>query len=216
MYQKPFESFYPIDYMKLLKTCRVLLILSSSAILLLQDSGCAKEYSYEGGDSLGYHPILDSFPSGGPPGEFPNCAFCHPTDQTTLGSWNFIAGNSYLCGTTTNSGFMGGYTRTQFTFFGPSACSVDTGIVVSAELPVALDRDRHNIVTNLTAFYYYDHKSPYDIFDSYIERAAFTVTVQSYTYSTGVTIGSFYGTVFKANGDTAYVASGRYKVLVKM
>lgn len=202
--------------MKLLKTCRILFVLSASAILLLQNSSCSKEYSYEGGDSLSYHPILDSLPSGGPVGEFPICSLCRPTDQTALGSWNFISGNSYLCGTTTNSGFMGGYTRTEFTFFGPSACSIDTGIVVSVSLPVPLDRDRHNIVSNQSAFYYYDHKSAYDIFDSDPMRAAFTVTVQSYTYSTGVTIGSFYGTVFKPNGDTAYVASGRYRVLVRM
>ena len=183
--------------------------------LMLHSTGCAKEYSYEGGDTLN-NPIKDSLPSGGPVGEFPVCPLCHPSNSVALGTWNFQVGYSYLCGNTTNSGFMGGYTRTQFTFFGPSACSIDTGIVISASLPVPLDRDRHNIVTNQTAFYYYDHKSAYDIFDSDPMRGVFTVTVQSYTYSTGVTIGTFYGTVFRPDGDTAYVASGRYKVIVKM
>ena len=53
--------------------------------------------------------------------------------------------------------FSTGNAKTDFTFFGPSACSVDTGIVVSVYLPVALDRDQFNLTTQQTAFYYYDH-----------------------------------------------------------
>lgn len=204
------------DCMKLFKFFRLLFSLLSLPLLMMQNSGCAKEYSYEGGDSLIHHPPVDTLPSGGPLGEFPVCALCNQQDGTPLGTWNFKEGGSYLCGSTTNSGFMGGYDRTQFTFFGPSACSIDTGIVVSVFLPAPLDRNLQNISTDKTAFYYYDHHSAYDIFDNDPMRATFTVTVQSYVYATGVTTGTFSGTVFRPNGDSTHISEGRFKVIVKM
>ena len=98
---------------------------------------------------------------------------------------------------------------TDFTFFGPSACSVDTGIVVSVYLPVALDRDQFNLTTQQTAFYYYDHNAAADILDSR-PTSVFSVTVQSFIYSTGIVTGTFGGTVFKANGDSAIITEGRF------
>ena len=64
-----------------------------------------------------------------------------------------------MCGTFSNSGFFADAEK-SFTFFGPSACSEDTGMVVSAHLPVALDQDQYNITVTRTAFHYYDHALP--------------------------------------------------------
>jgi hypothetical protein len=98
----------------------------------------------------------------------------------------------------------------NFTFFGPSACSVDTGIVVSVYLPVPLDQDRYGLSTDETAFYYYDHNSPNDILDSR-HTATFTVVVQSFIYNTGIATGTFNGSVYTVNGDIVQITDGQFK-----
>lgn len=188
-------------------------------ILMMQNSGCQKDYSYEGGDTAVVlrNPGVDSLPVAGATDTtnyLQVCAFCKPASDLAVGTWSFEIGKSYACGSTTNSGFFGGYTKMDITFFGPSSCSGDTGLVLSIYLPVPLDRNRSNVVANLAAFYYYDNNATTDIFDSKPERP-FKVTVESFNISTGIAVGSFSGTVFKANGDTSVVKNGRYKVLIK-
>lgn len=188
-------------------------------MLLLQNTGCEKDYSYEGGDTLTIirGPIIDSLPS--PPDTdtlkvFPDCSLCNSADELSIGTWSFKTGSSYVCGSTTISGFFGGYSKMDITFFGPSACSQDTGLVMSVFLLVPLDRNRSKLVADRAAFYYYDNNAPNDIFDSQSERP-FTVTVQDFDISTGIATGTFKGTVFRANGDTAVIKEGRYKVQIK-
>jgi hypothetical protein len=183
-------------------------------VLLVHNTGCYKEYSYEGGDTTATI-LRDSVPASGPVAkEFPDCSLCDINSNLSVGQWNFKAGNSFLCGGVTNSGFIGGYSKTDFTLFGPSACSIDTGLVISAYLPVPLDRDRVNLTTIRAAFYYYDHHAPKDIFIS-LPTEPFSVTVQSFVYATGIATGTFRGIVYKANGDTAGIADGNFKVLIK-
>jgi len=179
-------------------------------ILLLQNEACTKEYSFEGTnvDTMRTD-TTDTIPS--PPSTFPQCSLCDSSDSLTLGQWSFKTGNAYVCGTFSNSGFFAGAARTAFTFFGPSACSDDTGIVVSVYLPVPLDQDRYEITTANTAFYYYDHNGTSDIFQSRMS-SVFSVTVKSYIYATHIVTGTFNGIVYKANGDTAYISDGRFIV----
>ena len=189
-------------------------------MLTLQNTRCTKEYSYEGRDTaiiVSNPPIPqnDTLPTSLDTVKlFPQCAKCNAADALSVGSWNFKAGNSYLCGGITNSGFFGGNSKMDITFFGPSACSVDTGLVISAYLPVTLDRDRFNITTTQAAFYYYDHNSPEDILDSRSGKG-FSVTIGSFIYATGIATGTFSGTVFKADGDSVLVHEGNYKVYIK-
>ena len=178
-------------------------------ILLLQNTRCAKEYSFEGAkvDSLstgGGDTVISQIPTASS-----QCSLCNPSDPIVLGHWSFKTGDAYQCGTFTNSGFFNGQSKTDFTFFGPSACSVDTGIVVSVYLPVALNRDQFNLTTQQTAFYYYDHHATADIYQSR-HTAVFSVTVQSFIYATGIATGTFSGTVFAANGDSATITEGRF------
>lgn len=179
-------------------------------IILLQ-SGCKKEYSYEGGpalvithDSVVVPPVIVN--------TLPGCSLCRPADELILGKWNFKTGNSFICGSVDASGFIA--EKTAFTFFGPSACSIDTGLVITIYLPVILDQDRNNIFINKAAFYYYDHHAATDILIS-LQTAQFSATIDSYIYATGIATGRFSGTVFKPNGDTAFVRNGNYKVKVK-
>jgi len=183
-------------------------------ILLVQSTGCYKEYSFEGIDTTG---IVRDTVSEAPVSlvkEFPDCLLCDINSDLSIGEWNFKTGNSFLCGGVTNSGFIGGYSRTDFTLFGPSACSIDTGSVISAYLSVPLDRNRANLTTYRAAFYYYDHHAPKDILES-LPSEPFSVTIQSFNYATGIATGTFGGTVYKANGDTTIVTDGKFKVLLK-
>ncbi len=186
-------------------------------ILLLQNSSCKKEYSFEGllNDTMPVNmpaDTLDTITS--PPAIiFSQCDFCNATDEILLGHWGFKAGNAYLCGSFSNSGFFSGQSKTSFTFFGPSACSDDTGLVVSVYLPIPLDRDRNDLSTNQTAFYYYDHNSTNDILASR-PTSVFSVTVQSFNYATGIATGTFDGIVFTATGDSIRITDGRFKALL--
>src|SRR5678815_2195353 len=178
-------------------------------VLLVQNIRCAKEYSFEGAraDTLS-NGSRDSVITQPPTTSFPSCNLCDPSMPITLGHWSFKTGNAYQCGTFTNSGFFSGFEKTNFTFFGPSACSIDTGIVVSVYLPVALDQDQFNIKTDQAAFYYYDHTATDDILQSR-HTAIFSITVQSFFESTGIATGTFSGTVYTPSGDSAHVTEGR-------
>ena len=81
-------------------------------------------------------------------------------------------------------------TNTFFTFFGPTACSIDTGMVLSFYLLVPFDQDRFDVLTSNTAFYYYDHHAPKDIFIS-LPPTPFWVNIECHIYSTGIAIGTF-------------------------
>ena len=178
-------------------------------MLLLQNTGCVKEYSFEGATRDTTPPDTADTTILQPPIIFSQCPLCNASDSFTVGHWSFKAGNAYLCGSYTDAGFFAGNSKTAFTFFGPSACSLDTGIVVSVYLPVPLDRDIYNITTTNTAFFYYDHNAPKDIFISR-PTSTFSVTVESFISATNIVTGTFSGTVFTANGDTAYITEGRF------
>ena len=186
-------------------------------ILLLENSGCIKEYSFEGAqhDTTPVNIPTDTLDTVKLPSAitFPQCAFCDAFDEILLGHWSFKTGNAYLCGSFSNSGFFSGQSKTSFTFFGPSACSDDTGLVVSVYLPIPLDQDRNDLTTNRTAFYYYDHNSPNDILASR-PSSIFSVTVQSFVSATGIATGTFSGIAFTATGDSMRITDGRFKALL--
>ena len=187
--------------------------------LVLQNVSCAKEYSNEGGDTamvtnLPIMPLDSIMPPQDTAKVFSSCAKCDTAADLKVGNWDFKTGSSYACGDVTNSGFFSGNTQKDITLFGPSACSADTGIVVSAFFSVPLDQDRYNLTTTQNEFYYYDNNAPKDIFSSQPEKV-FSVTLESFIYSTHIATGKFSGTVFKANGDTVYIRDGKFKVYIK-
>lgn len=178
--------------------------------ILLLNAACRKEYSYEKGiaivqrDSSRINPVITN--------SFPTCSACKPTDNLLISTWNFKIGNSYLCGTIDAAGTLGD--KTTFTFFGPSACSIDTGLVMTVYLSTVLNTDIFNYTTSKAAFFYYDHFGTKDIFISQA-NAPFSVTVESFIYATRIITGSFKGTVFKPNGDMITLSEGKFKVKLK-
>jgi hypothetical protein len=183
-------------------------------ILLLHTTGCQKEYSFEGLDSAAL--IKDSIPHP-PPGPvgfgFPLCSLCKVNEPLQEGSWNFKTTNSYLCGSTTDGIITSD--KNAFTFFGPSACSLDSGMVITAYIdPFKLVGDVHNITTNKVAFYYYDHNATSYILISQT-GVNFSLTVDSYIETTGIATGTFNGGTFRANGEFIFVKEGRFKVKLR-
>ncbi|MEO7121478.1 MAG: hypothetical protein ABIY62_10290 [Ginsengibacter sp.] len=201
--------------MKHLRQYYFFVLLFCLPMLMLQTTGCYKDYSIESIDTA--RVLRDSPPPAPLPvvsKEFPVCSFCNPSSAISVGHWSFNTGNSFLCGGVTNSGYIGGYSKTDFTFFGPSACSIDTGLVISVYLALPLDKDQFNLTTFQTAFYYYDHHATKDIFIS-MPSKPFSVTVQSFFVATGIATGTFGGTVYKANGDTTDITNGKFTVSLK-
>lgn len=172
-------------------------------------AGCAKEYSFEGG---GTPPPRDTIinPPPPPPPSVPVCHACNNIPGTAFPQWRFRSGNWVTCGSADTAIALGN--RTTFTFFGPSACSVDTGMVITVYLNGdTLNRDRQNIQARTAAFYAYERVTPSYIFMSQGSNS-FSVTIDRYTHSTGIVTGTFRGTVFRANGAAASIDSGRFTV----
>jgi hypothetical protein len=99
--------------------------------------------------------------------------------------------------------------KNRLYFFWTSACSIDTGIVVSVYLRAAVDRDLFNVSTGKTSFYYYNQGTK-DIFIT-LPPLQVTVTVTSFIYATGIATGTVSGKVFTAKGGTACITDGRFK-----
>lgn len=177
--------------------------------IIVQQGACSKEYSYEGGDAA---PVNDTTVIQDSLAPLPEnniyCALCNENDSVALGSWRFSNNQSYFCGTTTDAGFIGAST---FTFFGPSACSADSGMVITVYLPMPFTDDKYQVTSNTVAFYYYDHTSTTDMFIK-LPPLPFSATVESYIQSTGIATGTFEGLVYKADGDTTHIRNGKFKV----
>lgn len=171
-------------------------------------AGCAKEYSFEGSDAR--PPGRDTTVGGGninPPGI---CPACVGNDSQIENKWSLYFSNRLFCGIIDTA--IATPERTGFTFFGPSACSADSGMVITVNLNgVKLDHDITSLTTNRAGFYYYDNVTP-----SYMlitePGQPFTVVLDSYEHTTKMMRGKFSGFAKTANGGSAYLSEGKFKV----
>ncbi len=176
-------------------------------------SGCAKEYSYEGGPANDTLVSIDTVPgtdtSAVPVFGFPFCEGCRNKDDFIAYTWNFKTDTSLLCGTVTNAVITP--ERSGFTFFGPSTCSADTGLVMTVFLNgERLNRNQSNITTNLVTFQYYDNTTFTDIFNSGLRTVSFTI--DSYVHSTGIAKGRFRGSVRAKNNNVVEIKDGKFVI----
>jgi hypothetical protein len=186
------------------------ILLTGMIILYLAGnfSACSKEYSFEGGGT----PAIDTLPPPPvPKPELPVCPACaNYTDPVNLNQWTFNVKQSKACGTTDTA--IINLERTAFTFFGPSTCSADTGLVMTVYLEnESLNRDITNLTINRVAFYYYDRVTPSYIYMSN-HNSPFTVHVDSYQHQTKILTGTFTGNTLKADNSPASITSGKFKV----
>lgn len=179
--------------------------------VLFYNSGCIKEYSYERQNIA--PPVQDStpaLPTPLPAPDFPLCAACEGKDNYEESRWSFKAGDSFLCGIIDTA--IVGPDRNVFTFFGPSACSTDTNMVISVFLESQkLDRSQQNMVIPKVIFYVAKAGAPQYLL---VTRPGtpFTVILNSYDHQTKMTTGTFSGYVFKANGTTTLIHSTKFKL----
>ena len=177
--------------------------------------GCVKEYSYEAGPINNTIPVIDTIPIEDtirPLISFPFCAGCSNTGDFILSTWSYKYAGSILCGSVTNAVITP--ERNGFTFFGPSACSADTGLVMTVFLDAeALDRDQSNITTNLVTFQYYDNTTLSDIFNSGLRSVSFTI--DTYIHATGIAKGRFTGNVRTKDSTAVPIIDGKFAIQFK-
>lgn len=171
--------------------------------------GCIKEYSYEGGTLPPI--IIDTLLPPPPPvtPDFLACDSCEGRDKFEENRWSFKAGNSFVCGIIDTA--IVDSDRRAFTFFGPSACSMDTSMAVSVYLEsYKLDKSQQGLVIPRIAFYF----NKFGMSDHLlINRTGtpFIVTIDSYDHNTKMTIGTYTGNAYKPDGNTLLV-QGKFMV----
>jgi len=191
-------------------------LLTSAALLYATGmTGCAKEYSYEGGLPRRDTTTISADTNRIGPFALPYCYQCNANFGLADNTWSLQFYNSTCCGSFTRAVITP--ERDAFTFFGPSACSTDSGLIFNTFFsPIVFDRDLQNISTNRLAFYYYDNKAAAN--DPYILQGRrdnpMTVVIDRYVHQTGMAVGRFYGYAYSKTGDTVYVKNGRFSIKI--
>ena len=102
--------------------------------------------------------------------------------------------------------------RKAFTFFGPSTCSSDSGLIMTVySLNTSLDKDKTDITTERVLFEYYDNIAPSDMFLSK-PIPGFTFTIEKYDHQSAIATGRFSGTVYTKKDEPVYIKDGKFKI----
>ena len=142
------------------------------------------------------------------PPALPNCAVCVPTMDIALSRWSFKTGSSLICGTDTA---IATSDRNAFTFFGPSACAADKGMILTAYLStLGLQADIFDFRVPYASFFYYHTSQPYILMSRTNE--SFVVTITSYIHATRIATGTFSGTAYQVDGRAVNITDGKFKV----
>jgi len=173
---------------------------------LLVLASCKKEYSFEGGEvtvirdsviNVIQQPYI--------------CQSCIGADDYIEGKWSFYNGGNFYCGIIDTA--IATPARNGFTFFGPSSCSPDSGLVMTINIePTILNQDVFNSTTIKVGMYYYDN-----VVQTYpfMTRPGFnfSLTINSYVHQTRIMTGNFSGYVFKPSGQQTSL-SGKFKLRI--
>lgn len=177
--------------------------------------GCVKEYSFEG-------EMITDFPS---PADstvtldsannfyinFSSCNTC-AANSLPFTRWSFKNGNTLLCGNI--SGAVINEERNAITFFGPSLCNKDSGLIVAAFFyPSKLDRDVSHVEAQSASFQYYDNITPSFVIKSWPPHS-FSLIIDKYVQATRRAIGHFSGYTFTENGDSTFIHSGTFNIIL--
>jgi hypothetical protein len=169
--------------------------------------GCRKEYSYEGGDMA---PVINDTVVNNTTQPY-MCPGCVGADDYIDGKWSFYNGSNFFCGIVDTA--IAAPARDGFTFFGPSTCSADSGLVMTINIePTILNKDVFNSTTIKAGMYYYDNAAQTYPFMTQ-PGLYFSLTIESYIHQTRIMTGKFSGYVFRANGQQTNL-SGKFKIKV--
>lgn len=179
--------------------------------VLLFALGCTREYSYEA-EQAG-SPLLDSVPvvATDTLALLSSCSLC--TGVVPPGSWSLQIDNDIFCRKIDTA--IVNKDRTAFTFFGPSRCSADSGLIISVYLDEpGLVRSRQQLSTGKVAFYYYDN-----VVGGYAQLSKtgkpFQLTISNYDHQTKTAVGNFSGYIYGRDGRESEVKGGSFQTVLK-
>jgi hypothetical protein len=182
----------------------ILKIALPAFVFVLFYCSCKKEYSYEASpittDTTTIPTVIQPY----------ICPACIGNETFQENKWSFRNNGLLRCGEIDTA--ISNPTRTGFTFYGPSACSKDTGMIMTILLDtLRLNRNISNVTYSMSAFYYYDN-----VGNTYIymnrQQSPFTVTIESYTHADRMITGSFSGFGYRTATGGASINSGKFKV----
>lgn len=176
---------------------------------------CEKEYSYENGsaivvpvDSTDTVAAPDTFVTG----TLQNCTACTASSGIATGTWSFKTGVATICGEV-DTAFTLNHERDVLTFFGPSFCGSDSGLIFTVNLSTGLTRNLVNIPATFTAYYYYRTGHP-NILLSYASQP-FNMLFSSYDHATHIANGTFSGTAYSQNGTAVNISGGKFSFVIR-
>ncbi len=186
-----------------------LLILCTLTVWL----GCKKEYSLEG-NPLQIIPIpadtTSARDTAGIAMAFPYCNTCSYSNMAAELTWSFKIDTSLFCGNVTN-GVISPDGK-GMTFFGPSACSRNYGLIITAFFNDAVfTMDQNHLVATHVTLQFYDHTGTSDILQSK-PPLVFGLIFDTYSKFTKQATGSFNGSALNKAGDLVAIKAGRFRV----
>ena len=96
------------------------------------------------------------------------------------------------------------------TFFGPSACTIDTGLIMTAFFDTLLDQDRENVRASRAVIQYYIKNSADDVFRS--REFDLTLIIDKFVKETKLATGHFSGAAFTPSNLRILVESGTFNI----
>lgn len=184
-------------------------------LILFGFASCEKDYSYEGGitrilppDSLiDSIPVKDSVSHILP--EFSPCVFCNNSIPLKESAWTFKIDTTILCGSVDTAIVLG--SRGTFTFFGPTSCVKDSGIIFTIYLsPYELNRDTTNYAVPKVSFYYYHTLAPFILINQ--PTGTFHFVIASYVHATHIATGTFSGVAYRPDGRAVTISDGKFNI----
>ncbi len=179
---------------------------SAFLLLLLLNVSCQKELYWD--REVTALPV-DSITLVNDPGALPTCVSCLQRDTVNAYTWSFKTGTSQLCGRVDTA--IINIDRNSFTFYGPSSCGRDTGMIFTVYLdPVVLTKDTSNLRASYATFYYYHTGAPYVLLSKTAQ--SFNFIISSYVHATKIATGVFTGFGYRQDGRAVEVSSGKFKI----
>lgn len=182
--------------------------------ILIFFSACYKDYSFERSD---IPPMVEdsSIVTDPPPtaaSPLPGCDFCSVNQQPTEISWSFGIDGSFLCGNVTSSVMSN--EKDALTFFGPSSCSNDSGLIITAYFSKRpLRGDAAYVQADRASAIYYDNISDVPLFES-LPQNGFFLVINEYDQSTGIAFGTMGGKAKFKDGSTWTIKNGRFRISI--
>jgi hypothetical protein len=133
---------------------------------------------------------------------------CDPAAPAADMTWSFRNEGAYVCGTVTRAVIAPD--RIAFTFWGTSACSQDSGLIVTVMMASPLDMDKSNTAAQKVSVLYYDNITPSDVFIA-LSNSGFNLVIEHYDHASATASGTFSGFVDTEDGRRTKVEEGRFR-----